>query len=366
MAKWRKIQPSKRRKGGPTHLVESVFGETTHHGEEATKEAWRQAELDEMELGKPDVHFETLAQEATNAIRASVAESTGGNLNQHLQPLLDEFKTETARDLKTERLERARNKMPLGEPRKRRMSLLNRILQFGVAKGVFSVHPAIDMEDPPLPPTVDTPTRNPSHYLRMPSIDHLKLILSKIPPGRLSDLVYLTLFGGLRPGEAQALEYSDYLVTKAELSVNKTWSYKEGTKTKSSDRFLELPDQLIEYLDSIIDVRKPSPFDPIIVDANGARPNPDLLRDEFYQFQVSIGIGEQLGFQIYRGVYSPNQLRHAASALMIWAGVLSGTLAKWLGHANPRMVLETYSYLFDHYDAGDAVWPIGDAVNDEI
>jgi integrase len=363
MASLSPIQESKRRPDGPQWIVRSTVGpESTHKAKRDALHAYRWAMVAEEFSVKPEMTFTELADARFRpAYETTVETSTLGNLNQHLQPLLTEFEGETLRDITTQRCELARARMAPGEPRKRRMSLLNRILQWGVEQNLLPYHPGTLME-----PLTSEFVVQEAAYLRMPTAPDLRHILSNTVPGMIEDYVYTLLFGLMRPGEAQVFEFGDYSRQTGELSINKTADYDKGTKTLDSNRFVLAPKQLKDHLDRRIALIRPRPDQTIIVMPNGEKPNSEYLRTRFYEFQVSIGIGVKVRDQVYRGVFTPNQFRHAGTALLIWARCPARQIAAYLCHSTPHLVQKTYGYLIHHKKAGDLVWPVGDVVNDSI
>lgn len=169
---------------------------------------------------------------------------------------------------------------------------------------------------------------------------------------RIGPLVAVMLYCGLRPGEVTGLTWDCVDFRRGELTVRQSRKVlPDGTMligdTKShSDRVQQIPDSpaapvlgmLREHQTQQKKRRLAAPawedFDLVFCNEIGRPIDPSNLRREVAALCVDAGVA----------TISPNELRHSAASLLVNAGVPLEEVADFLGHANVRMLAQTYRH----------------------
>jgi integrase len=168
-------------------------------------------------------------------------------------------------------------------------------------------------------------------------------ILAKLPKQEQS-FALLIAVTGMRMGEALALRWMDFDVTRLELSINHTlYRLKlKQPKTKSSKRPLRLAPSIAELL---VSHREQSAFqaedDFIFCRADGRPLNPTALRTHLYDAMDSVGIKRvkgQYGFHIFR---------HTAGSLLYAKSRDLKLVQNTLGHSDISTTSDIYVHLDD-------------------
>ncbi|MBM6999160.1 site-specific integrase [bacterium] len=156
-------------------------------------------------------------------------------------------------------------------------------------------------------------------------------------------LILLIAKTGLRFSEAVALTPSDFEFRRQQLSVNKTWNYKDGggfepTKNRTSVRKVQMDWQLVVQFSELV---KGLPSDtPIFV--NGKVYNStanNVLARRCKSAEVP--------------VITIHGLRHTHASLLLFAGVSIASVARRLGHASINTTQKTYLHIIQELENQD-------------
>ena len=143
-------------------------------------------------------------------------------------------------------------------------------------------------------------------------------------------------YTGMRSGESDALEWSDYKETmkpSPQLHINKAYVYgREGkTKTKRSNRYVDCNEFVIEALKMQRKLTGKNRY--IFLTQSGDRMNPDHYRNVVWtQALKKAGLG-------YR---PPIQTRHTFATMMLSKGEDIGWVQMMLGHSSLQMIFTRY------------------------
>ena len=161
-------------------------------------------------------------------------------------------------------------------------------------------------------------------------------------PERWRAMVELMAYVGLRPGEAVALRVGKLDPMKRTLLIDTSLT---GFTKTGEPRTVTLPPVVVEMLtEHVARFSDPSdPEAPMFPKEDGkaiaSRPSYDAWsRNHSGRLRSGAGVNHGL---------SPNDMRHMAAARAIRLGVDIHAVQKMLGHAQPSLTLNVYSYLFE-------------------
>ena len=170
----------------------------------------------------------------------------------------------------------------------------------------------------------------------------------------------LTLYTGMRRGEICGLDWSDIDFENNLLSITKSIVYtsstglQEGqTKTKSSQRIINIPHDMTALLNEYRREQLKRRFalgdqwtesGKVFTNERGGLLSPDTLSAWFKKFVKRHGLPD-IHF---------HTLRHTAATLLIAGGVDVATVSKRLGHADKTTTLNTYTHAIKSADAAAA------------
>ncbi|HJF64570.1 MAG TPA: site-specific integrase [Slackia equolifaciens] len=148
---------------------------------------------------------------------------------------------------------------------------------------------------------------------------------------------------GLRFSEALALTPADFDFSRQSLSVNKTWSYKDGggfvpTKNRSSVRKVEIDWQLIVQFSELI---KGLPED-----------EPIFVKKRVFNSTVNDVLARRCN-EAGVPVIAIHGLRHTHASLLLFAGVSIASVARRLGHASMTTTQKTYLHVIQELENKD-------------
>ena len=229
----------------------------------------------------------------------------------------------------------------------RTVQLQHRILHMAMSAAVkWSLVPrnVVDLVDAP------RVARKP---VRAFSVEQARQFLTQIADDRLAALYVLTLATGLRRGEALALSWDDFDVTRGTIAVRNTltkvaggWQLTEP-KTEGSRRGIKLPAFAIEAL-RVHRVRQ-------LEERLGLG---EVWRDTGLIFVTVVGThidGTNLLRAFHRHLTRAglpamrfHSLRHSAATLMLALGVQPKVVAEMLGHSRVGITLDVYSHVLPH------------------
>jgi integrase len=171
--------------------------------------------------------------------------------------------------------------------------------------------------------------------------DELARLVAKLPE-RWRAMVELMAYVGLRPGEAVALRVGKLDPMKRTLLIDTSLT---GFTKTGEPRTVVMPSVVVEMLaEHLARYSDPSdPEAPMFPKEDGkaitSKPSYDAWsRNHFRPAAKRAGVNHGL---------SPNDMRHMAAARAIRLGVDIHAVQKMLGHAQPSLTLNVYSYLFE-------------------
>lgn len=148
---------------------------------------------------------------------------------------------------------------------------------------------------------------------------------------------------GMRFSEALALTPADFDFARQNLSVSKTWNYKENggftpTKNKSSVRKIQIDWQTVIQFSELI--------------KNMPKEEPIFVKGKVYNSTVN-SILERYCKKINIPVISVHGLRHTHASLLLFAGVSLASVARRLGHSSMTTTQKTYIHIIQELENQD-------------
>lgn len=198
--------------------------------------------------------------------------------------------------------------------------ILSEALRLAVARGKLARSPWIEIELPRV--------GQPEHrYLTEPEVWGLYEAMEP----RYRPLILLGAYGGLRPGEAAAAQWTD--LDGRNLLVR-------GTKTAKARRTVRLPQFVVDHL---AEHRRQYPHVTLILHNRAGRPvDLNHLRQRQWRQAVDGSVGEPMRM---------HDLRHTHVALLIARGMHPKGISDRLGHSSIRTTMDTYGHLFEAAEA---------------
>ena len=173
----------------------------------------------------------------------------------------------------------------------------------------------------------------------------------------------LDIYSGMRRGEMLGLEWHDINFETGVIHIQRTSNYTKArgiytddTKTKGSNRYIKVPKDILDLLESYRKVQanefleigdKYQETDRLFTKWDGRPMNPQTPYGWLKEYC------EENDFPFY-GVHI---FRHLNASLLIGAGIDVATVSGTLGHSNQTTTLSVYSHMFQEYQvkACDAV-----------
>ena len=178
------------------------------------------------------------------------------------------------------------------------------------------------------------------------TIDEFNQFLSVIKDEFWKTLFETLFYCGLRQGELQALKWKDIDFTKKTININKTLTTKiKGEKysifppkTKSSYRILPITDFLYNDPKNIYNLYNKLPgFNEDWFVFGGIRPTPETTIQVHKNNYCKMANVQQIRI---------HDFRHSTASLLISKNADPSLVAKYLGHSNVSMTLNTYSHMY--------------------
>ena len=156
-------------------------------------------------------------------------------------------------------------------------------------------------------------------------------------------MILLIAKTGLRFSEALAVTPKDFDFAHQQLSIDKTWDYKEGTgflptKNRSSVRKVAIDWQLIVQFSELV---KGLPDD-----------QPIFVKGRIYNSTLN-GILARRCLQAEVPVISVHGLRHTHASLLLFAGVSIASVARRLGHSSMNTTQKIYLHIIQELENRD-------------
>lgn len=158
---------------------------------------------------------------------------------------------------------------------------------------------------------------------------------------RYSALIFFLAYGGVRVGEAVALERSKVDVKRGRVVIDRSASEVQGrltfgrTKTKGSTRTITLPRFVVDQLAGQVE-RYPTDTGLVFSAPDGGPLRPNNFRKRVYAPALErAGLPHQ----------SIHALRHVCASQLAGAGGSAVEIAARLGHSNPAITQRVYTHL---------------------
>ena len=169
-----------------------------------------------------------------------------------------------------------------------------------------------------------------------------KTILAVEHRGKLPAMIMM--YAGLRRGELLALTWDDIdlnnrtiTITKSAEVLNNQINIKDGAKTKSSVRVVNIPSALSEYL---IDCKSKATSGIVCCSAKGAYMSLTAWRRMWQSYIHALQEANPL-----MPDFTPHWLRHTYATILYHAGVDVLTAKELLGHSKIQTTLDIYTHL---------------------
>ncbi len=181
-------------------------------------------------------------------------------------------------------------------------------------------------------------------------------------PHRAQTAAMIMMLAGLRRGELIPLEVRDVDLENGTLSVTRSVSMvkgrptvKDGGKTKSAERTVNIPKALIDYLRPRLADR--SPFDLVCADTRGKMFSDTGWRRmwDSYLLDLNLKYGtfvkkptskfDPKGVPFVIPRLTPHMLRHTCATNMVMAGMDAATVKEQMGHRDIQTTLNIYTHV---------------------
>lgn len=229
------------------------------------------------------------------------------------------------------------------------------------------------LNDPALrvkPPKVE---RKEARHFELDQVEYILQLIDD-EPIKYKAMVYLCLFGGMRAGELNGLEWSDLDFDNEVLRIRQASQYLPGqgiftksTKNESSERLISLPDTVIAVLRQykLWQNGVKADLDNLWVDSdriftkrNGEPIFPQTLGKWFSKFikkhndtiMKDNNIPDKDKEKYLLDTVNFHGLRHTSASLLIGEGMDVAAVSKRLGHAEPSTTLKIYTHALQRAD----------------
>jgi integrase len=217
---------------------------------------------------------------------------------------------------------------------KKYRGVLNHIFDDAWREGIVSENPVLK---------VKLPKKSNAKVFRTEMLpfseDEIDLIL-KNAKGQFRWFLQFSIFSGIRPGEAVALDWSDICFDKKTIDISKT-TKRSGNggyiigkpKTEASIRTIDMLPQVeealrVQFLETGLKNQR------VFLNRWGAPWNtPDFLNTRFKLLLKNIGLAQ-------RNIYNT---RHTFASQMLTKQIDIGWISKTMGHENIQITLQTYA-----------------------
>lgn len=235
------------------------------------------------------------------------------------------------------------------------LSFISTVLDYAIKMDMLSTNPCRKVTIP----KADVKER------KVYTIEETERFFELLRKAPLKYRVFLTLviYTGMRRGEMLGLEWHDINFETGVIHIQRTSNYTKAkgiytddTKTKGSNRYIKVPKDILDLLESYRKVQanefleigdKYQETDRLFTKWDGRPMNPQTPYGWLKEYC------EENEFPFY-GVHT---FRHLNASLLIGAGIDVATVSGTLGHSNQTTTLSVYSHMFQEYQvkACDAV-----------
>lgn len=215
-----------------------------------------------------------------------------------------------------------------------RVNNVRAVLRAAVRDKVIAEDPAANVTLPRV--------RKAEHAIRIPTPEELRAIL-EASESWFVPFVALCAFGGLRLGEAAAVQSADVDYLRRQLHIRRQVQRQAGGAVRisppkyGSERTIVAPDSLLELLSR--HVRDIGVYGDEGWMFAGDRGNPPHQNTVHYRWKTTTAAAGIEGVRLH-------DLRHFYASGLIAAGCDVVTVQRALGHARPTTTLNTYSHLW--------------------
>ena len=185
--------------------------------------------------------------------------------------------------------------------------------------------------------------------MRVWDLHEINKFVSKVKHHRYYIAYLIAIFTGMRKGEILGLRWKDIDFEKKVIYIrqvldSKGKGFKVGAKTVSSVRSIHIPSNLVEYLNTHMELMqqeklkfgmKYSDFDLVVCTKYGNPVDPASLTRRF-QKQVN-----NIGLPFLRF----HDLRHTHATMLIQQNVNAKVISERLGHSSIQITLDRYSHV---------------------
>lgn len=196
-------------------------------------------------------------------------------------------------------------------------------------------------------PTTGTRTPGgPTREMHFASAEEVAMLASAAPE-RYEALIYLLAYGGLRIGEAAALQMADLDLLRGRITISKAVTEVAGrlevgsTKTGGT-RTVNLPPFLRQILAAHIERGYTASGGSVFSAPEGGPLRPANFRRRVFGAAVRAAELPE-GFRIH-------DLRHTCAALLIAQGAHAKEIAARLGHSSPMVTMTVYAHILPSLD----------------
>lgn len=195
-------------------------------------------------------------------------------------------------------------------------------------------------------------TSNPADSVELPKIkkykyniivgDELREFLEAFKPSIVYNAVYLAVLLGLRRGEMLALKFKDIDFDDKSIFIDKNLVYARGiveidtTKTESSERYIMLSDEILNFIKNIYVTDNCSLDDNIVRNIKGEQYRPGSFSRAYTWFRDSRKL-KKVRF---------HDLRHIHATILYHNGITPKVIQERLGHSNISTTMDIYTHLF--------------------
>lgn len=197
------------------------------------------------------------------------------------------------------------------------------------------LHAALRMHAPGKQFTVDFPKKRKTR-INIPSEENISQLIQSCRSEDLRTAIILASCMGLRRSEICALKWSDIredhflIIDKAIVIDDQNRAITKQPKTISSNRILEVPEKVLQYLNYIKLLNKPKP-DSYIVPLK-----PDGLTKRFVKLRNRYDI-----------VCRFHDLRHYYASVLVALNIPDIYAMEMMGHSTPGMLKKVYQHIME-------------------
>ena len=188
---------------------------------------------------------------------------------------------------------------------------------------------------------IEKPKQDKRSHKRALTEDEVRALYRVSKPHKLGFSIPLLLLTGMRRGEMLGLTWNDIDFDNREIHVSKAFvstrskgDILKGTKTAGSDRYISIPDSLVQMLK---DYRKTQPQGSVYVISQSkadAMVNPNNFSRLFRSWCAKAGIKD----------VSVHSTRHTYCTVNLECRIDTFTIMQQVGHTTSRMLMQVYGH----------------------